>query len=168
VDPAWLPPPLPLFLESGGRALLSLSSPAWWVVAWWWWLVAAAVKPGSGGETQGKGAAEETDGGRRRPAGGGFFLFFEKNVCDGFFQKKYLPSVFWALGKVFAECPTKTLGNLAFAYNQFTECRLPSVTLGKPFDECFCGFAECSWHSAKLLNPVVSPSFYVHVHVHCS
>jgi len=32
---------------------------------------------------------------------------------------------------------------------------LPSVTLGKPFAECFLGFAECRWHSANLLIPVV-------------
>jgi len=102
----------------------------------------------------GGGVVVVAGGGSWPPDPGGFFVAFF-GVAFFIFRKKYLPSVFWALGKVFAECPTKTLGNLAFAYNQFTECRLPSVTLGKPFDECFCGFAECSWHSAKLLNPVV-------------
>jgi len=45
--------------------------------AWWWCGVVAA---------------------RRGEVGGLVFLFFLKN---------YLPSVFCALGKVFAECPTK-------------------------------------------------------------
>ena len=31
---------------------------------------------------------------------------------------------------------------------------MPSVTLGKPFAECFLGFAECQGHSANLLIPV--------------
>ena len=32
---------------------------------------------------------------------------------------------------------------------------LPSAALGKAFAECKLGFAECPWHSAKPLSPVV-------------
>ena len=64
--------------------------------------------------------------------GGCFFYFI---------FKKCLPSVFGALGKVFAECPTKTLGKTTFAVKPFAECRLSSVTLGKRFTECFGGLA---------------------------
>ena len=46
-----------------------------------------------------------------------FFLFFSK--------------------KMFAECPTKNTRQRRFAVKKFTECRLPSVTLGKRFAECF-------------------------------
>ena len=49
----------------------------------------------------------------------------------------------------------KTLGKIAFADKPVAECRLPSVTLGKRFAECFGGFDECPWHSAKLLYSVV-------------
>ena len=42
----------------------------------------------------------------------------------------------------------KTLGKLVFVVKGFAECRLLSVTLGKPF-------AECPRHSTKLLDPVV-------------
>jgi len=38
----------------------------------------------------------------------------------------------------------------------FAECASPSATLGKAFAGCFWGFAECTWHSAKLLIPVVA------------
>ena len=34
-------------------------------------------------------------------------------------------------------------------------CSLPSVTLCKSFAECFSDFAECPWHVANLLFPVV-------------
>jgi hypothetical protein len=34
-----------------------------------------------------------------------------------------------------------TLGKAPFAEVFFPECGLPSVTLGKPFAECFMGFA---------------------------
>jgi hypothetical protein len=34
-----------------------------------------------------------------------------------------------------------TLGKAPFAVDFFAECDLPSVTLGKPFAECFMGFA---------------------------
>ena len=37
----------------------------------------------------------------------------------------------------------------------FAEWCLSSVTLGKEFAECKLAFAECNWHSAKLVNPVV-------------
>jgi hypothetical protein len=33
---------------------------------------------------------------------------------------------------------------------------LPSAALGKAFDECIYGFAECSGHLAKRLIPVVA------------
>ena len=52
----------------------------------------------------------------------------------------------------FAECPIlpsvrqKTLGKSFFSDHFFTEWPLPSVKRS---------FAECRWHSAKLLNPVV-------------
>jgi hypothetical protein len=42
-----------------------------------------------------------------------------------------------------------------FANTFFTEWNLSSVTLGKGFAECNCGFAECPWHLAKRANPVV-------------
>ena len=32
---------------------------------------------------------------------------------------------------------------------------MPSAALGKVFAECKLGFAECPWHSAKPLIPVV-------------
>ena len=72
-----------------------------------------------------------------------------------FFLKKSLPSVFWALGDFLPSARQKTLGKLAFAVNKFAKCRLPNVTLGKPFTECFWDFAECPWHSANILYPVV-------------
>ena len=42
-----------------------------------------------------------------------------------------------------------TLDKELFAVKTYAECRLPSVTLDKPF-------AECSWHTAKLLFLVVN------------
>ena len=70
-----------------------------------------------------------------------------------------------ALGKDFAECrhsaktlPSarqKALGKDAFADGLFAKCSLPSAALGKAFAECKLGFAECPWHSAKPLIPVV-------------
>ena len=38
---------------------------------------------------------------------------------------------------------------------------MPSVTLGKAVAECFWAIAECPWHSAKRLYPVV-------LGIHCS
>ena len=83
-------------------------------------------------------------------AAGFFFYFFRKKVCRVFFlhSATSLPSV-----------RQKTLGKLAFAVKGFAECRLPSVTLGKRFAECFEGFVECPWHSAKLQYPVVSDAY---------
>jgi len=69
----------------------------------------------------------------------GFFIFF----------KNSLPSV-----------GQKTLGKDSFAESLFAECRLPSVTLGKAFVECFLGFTVCTGHTAKLLIPVV-PSYFL-------
>jgi len=54
----------------------------------------------------------------------------------------------------------KTLGKDSFAESLFAECRLPSVTLGKAFVECFLGFTVCTGHTAKLLIPVV-PSYFL-------
>ena len=75
----------------------------------------------------------------------GFFA-----IIFGFFRIFILPSAFPALGEVFAECPTKNTRQSLFA-----DKNSPSVTLGKPFAECFLGFAECQGHSANLLIPVV-------------
>jgi hypothetical protein len=60
-----------------------------------------------------------------------------------------------ALGKVFAECPTKVLGKEVVADVQFAERSLPSVTLGKAFAECKIAFVVCLRHTAKELIPVV-------------
>ena len=49
----------------------------------------------------------------------------------------------------------KTLGKGAFAVTFFTECGLPSATLGKPFAECKRAFAECIRQSANKASPVV-------------
>jgi hypothetical protein len=49
----------------------------------------------------------------------------------------------------------KTLGKEGFADALCVEPSLPSVTLGKGFAECFCGFAERFGHSAKPANPAV-------------
>jgi len=59
------------------------------------------------------------------------------------------------LGKLFAECAIKTLGKLLFADTVDVVCCMPSVTLRKVVAECFWAFAECPWHSVKLLYPVV-------------
>ena len=76
-----------------------------------------------------------------------FFLFFEKKVCRVFFGHSATSLL---------SARQKTLGKLAFAVKGIAECRLPSVTLGKPFAKCFWGFAECPRHLAKLLDPVVN------------
>jgi hypothetical protein len=47
----------------------------------------------------------------------------------------FFAECFSTLGKVFAECPKKVLGKEPFADKIFVECSLPSVTLGKVFDE---------------------------------
>jgi hypothetical protein len=55
----------------------------------------------------------------------------------------------------------KVLGkeNVPVANVKLTELTLPSVTLGKAFDECFSGFAECFRHSAKQLFPVTRSTY---------
>ena len=75
----------------------------------------------------------------------------------GFFRIFILPSAFPALGEVFAECPTKNTRQSLFADKNSPSVVCLSVTLGKPFAECFLGFAECPGHSANLLFPVVAP-----------
>jgi hypothetical protein len=67
----------------------------------------------------------------------------------------FFAECFLKLGKVFAECPKKTLGKEPFADEIFAECSLPSVTLGKTFAECKIAFAECLRHLAKNAIPVV-------------
>ena len=63
-----------------------------------------------------------------------YFYFFEKKVCRVFFGHSATSLL---------SARQKTLGKLAFAVNKFSECHLPSVTLGKPFAEYFLDFAEC-------------------------
>ena len=47
------------------------------------------------------------------------------------------------------------LGNERFNDSVYAECRLPSVTLGKGFAECFLGFGMCRGHTTNLGIPVV-------------
>ena len=49
----------------------------------------------------------------------------------------------------------KALSKAPFAVRGFAELSLPSITLGKDFADCYLGFAECIWHSAKTQIPVV-------------
>jgi hypothetical protein len=73
-----------------------------------------------------------------------FAVFFKKNFYSSFAECYSLPSV-----------RKKALGKEPFADEIFTECSLPSVTLGKAFAECKIAFAECLRHSAKKAIPVV-------------
>ena len=66
-----------------------------------------------------------------------------------------MPSAFPALGEVFAECPTKNTRQIAVCRQKDAVCCMPSDTLGKAVAECFWAIAECPWHSAKRLYPVV-------------
>jgi hypothetical protein len=54
----------------------------------------------------------------------------------------FFAECFLTLGKVFAECPKKTLGKESFADEIFAECKIV--------------FAECLRHSAKNAIPVVN------------
>jgi hypothetical protein len=74
----------------------------------------------------------------------------------------FFAKCFLSLGKVFAECPKKTLGKEPFADEIFAECSLQSVTLDKAFAECKIAFAECLRHSAKNAIPVVPGGFVVY------
>ena len=80
----------------------------------------------------------------------GFFSHFHFAEC------KSLPSAFPALGKGFAECPTKSTRQIAVCRQKDAVCCMPSVTLGKAVAEWFWAIAECPWHSAKRLYPVVN------------
>ena len=60
-------------------------------------------------------------------------------------RQKSLPSARWL-----------TLGKELFVVKMYVVCSLSSVTLGKAFAECFVGFAECLWHTAKPRFPVVN------------
>jgi len=72
-----------------------------------------------------------------------------------FAECKFLPSAFPALSKGFVECPTKSTRQIAVCRQKDAVCCMPSVTLDKTVAECFWAFAECPWHSANLLYPVV-------------
>ena len=72
-----------------------------------------------------------------------FRVFFGFNFAECRHSAKALPSA-----------RQKTLGKDAFADAFFAEWSLPSAALGKAFAECKLDFAECPWHSAKLLIPV--------------
>ena len=50
----------------------------------------------------------------------------------------------------------KHSAKLLFAGTVDAVCSLPSVTLGKSFAECNVAFAECLWHTANVLFPVVA------------
>ena len=83
------------------------------------------------------------------------FHFFGKNShFFGFFSVPALPSVGHS-AKALPSAQQKTLGKDAFADALFAEYYLPSAALGKAFVECKLGFAECPWHSANSLSPVV-------------
>ena len=108
------------------------------------------------------------DGGDGGGAGGAgvvsacLFIFFEKKVCRVFFGHSAMSLL---------SARQKTLGKLAFADKGFAEFRLSSVTLGKPFAECFWNFTECPWHLANILYPVViciliSPSCNIISHIY--
>ena len=68
----------------------------------------------------------------------------------------FSPSVVFSSRQSLCRVPDrKHSAKLLFAGTVDVVCSLPSVTLGKSFAECFSGFAECLWHTAKLLFPVV-------------
>ena len=54
-----------------------------------------------------------------------------------------------AHGKNLPSAREKALGIAVFAGRRKAVCASPSATLGDFFAECFPGFAECLWHSAK-------------------
>ena len=87
----------------------------------------------------------------------GFFSHFYFAEC------KSLPSAFPTLGKGFAECPTKSTRQIAVCRQKDAVYCMPSVTLGKAVAECFWAIAECPWHSAKRLYPVVLVPFLFRV-----
>ena len=84
------------------------------------------------------------------------FAIFKR--CFSNLVSKSLPSAFWHSAKTLPSARKKTLGKGAFAVTFFTECGLPSATLGKPFAECKRAFAECIRHSANKASPVVNSS----------
>ena len=79
-----------------------------------------------------------------------------------FAECKSLPSAFLALGKGFTECPIKSTRQIAVCRQKDAVCCMPSVTLGKAVAECFWAIAECPWHSAKRLYPIVMLTKYIH------
>ena len=66
-------------------------------------------------------------------------------IFSGFFGSNFTKCR--ALGKAFAERPTKDTRQIRLCPPIF--CRVAA------FAECKLGFAECPWHSAKPLSPVV-------------
>jgi hypothetical protein len=77
---------------------------------------------------------------------------------DGDFS---LPSVKWHSANSLSSAQQKVLGKETAADVQFAERSLPSVTLGKAFDECKIAFAECLRHTAKELCSVVHNVFHL-------
>ena len=71
----------------------------------------------------------------QEPVAGAFFYYF--------FQKMFAECFLGHSAKSSPSARQKTLGKTSFAVKPFVECRLPSVTLGKPFAECFWGFTVC-------------------------
>jgi len=78
-------------------------------------------------------------------------FFPSKFFCQEFIFAECLLT----LGKLFAECRIKNTRQTTVCQQINAVCCMPSVTLGKAFAECFWAFAECPWHSANLLYPVV-------------
>jgi len=87
-------------------------------------------------------------------------IFDTRQTCrDHFHSVTYFfsPSVVFSSRQSLCLVPDrKHSAKLLFAGTVDVVCSLPSVTLGKSFAECFSGFAECLWHTAKLLFPVVA------------
>ena len=81
------------------------------------------------------------------PCFGGFFLFF--SIFSGFFVSNLHSA------KALPSARQKILGKDAFTDPFFTEWSLPSAALDKAFAEYKLGFAECAWHSANPVSPVV-------------
>ena len=79
-------------------------------------------------------------------------IFDTRQTCrDRFCSVTYffLPSVVFSSRQSLCRVPDrKHSAKTLFAGTVATVCSLPSVTLGKPF-------AECPWHTAKLMFPVV-------------
>ena len=63
-----------------------------------------------------------------------FFIYFSKSLC---------------------RVSVLALDKETFADFVYTECRLPRITLGKSFAECFLGFGICRGHMTNLGIPVV-------------